>query len=140
MNSNLPNSVNLSDYERFAPELNAPTGWAVAPVVSNGTVLGALAVQLPTARLGAVMTDNGDWTADGLGKTGETYLVGDDQLLRSSSRELLENPKLYKKDACSAGLPPAQIARAVASQSPPFWFNPHERRPSRRLCRARPES
>ena len=117
MDSNLPDSVVLSDYERFAPELDTPTGWAVAPVVSNGTVLGALAVQLPTARLDAVMTDNGDWKADGLGRTGETYLVGDDQLLRSSSRELLENPKLYSKDAHSAGLPAAQVARAVASHS-----------------------
>jgi class 3 adenylate cyclase len=118
MDGNLPDTVNLSDYERFAPELDAPTGWAVAPVVSNGTVLGALAVQLPTARLNSVMTDNGDWTADGLGKTGETYLVGDDQLLRSSSRELLEDPKLYSKDAHSAGLAPVQIGRAVASHSP----------------------
>ncbi|MDQ1545978.1 MAG: hypothetical protein QOH69_882 [Actinomycetota bacterium] len=117
MNSNLPDSVNLSDYERFAPELDAPTGWAVAPVVSNGTVLGALAVQLPTARLDAVMTDNRDWKADGLGATGETYLVGDDQLLRSSSRELLEDPKLYSRDARSAGLPAAQVAKAVASHS-----------------------
>jgi class 3 adenylate cyclase len=118
MDSNLPDTVNLSDFERFAPELDAPTGWAVAPVVANGTVIGALAVQLPTARLNSVMTDDGDWIADGLGKTGETYLVADDQLLRSSSRELLEDPKLYSKDAHSAGLPSSQVARAVASHSP----------------------
>ncbi len=118
MDSNLPDSVSLSDYERFAPELDAPTGWAVAPVVSNGTVLGALAVQLPTARLNSVMTDEGNWKADGLGKTGETYLVADDQLLRSSSRQLLEDPKLYSKHAHSAGLPPAQVARVLATHSP----------------------
>jgi class 3 adenylate cyclase len=118
MTSNLPDSVNLSDFERFAPELDAPTGWAVAPVVSSGTIIGALAVQLPTARINSVMTDDGDWTADGLGKTGETYLVGDDQLLRSSSRELIEDPNLYSRDAHSAGLPPAQVARAVSSRSP----------------------
>jgi class 3 adenylate cyclase len=118
MTSNLPDAVNLSDYERFAPELDAPTGWAVAPVVSNGVIIGALAVQLPTARLNSVMTDDGDWAADGLGTSGETYLVGDDQLLRSSSRELLENPKAYSRDAHSAGLTPAQISRAVASHSP----------------------
>jgi class 3 adenylate cyclase len=118
MDSNLPDSVSLSDFERFAPEFDAPTGWAVAPVVANGSIIGALAVQLPTAKLNAVMTDDGGWKADGLGNTGETFLVGDDQLLRSSSRQLLQDPKLYSKHAHSSGLPQQQIDRALASHSP----------------------
>ena len=118
MTSNLPDSVTLSDYERFAPDLDVPTGWAVAPVESGGSIIGAIAVELPTARINAVMTDSGHWSASGLGKTGETYLVGGDQLLRSSSRELSTDPKQYSQDARSAGLSKAQIARAVASHSP----------------------
>ncbi|HEY1529923.1 MAG TPA: adenylate/guanylate cyclase domain-containing protein [Galbitalea sp.] len=118
MDSNLPDSVNLSDYERFAPEYNAPTGWAVAPIASNGAIIGALAVQLPTERINSIMTDDSAWKSDGLGKTGDAYLVADDQLLRSSSRELLENPKLYSKDARAAGLPVAQVSRVLKSHSP----------------------
>ena len=118
MTNNLPDSVTLSDYERFAPAFDAPIGWAIAPVESNGAIIGAIAVELPTARINAVMTNDSHWSADGLGKTGETYLVGGDQLLRSSSRELDTDPKQYAKDARSAGLNQAQIARVVASHSP----------------------
>jgi class 3 adenylate cyclase len=117
ISNNLPDSVSLSDFERFAPAFDAPVGWAVTPVAANGTVIGALAVQLPTARLDSIMTDDGAWTADGLGKTGEVYLVGGDELLRSPSRELVQNPTLYRKDARSAGLPPAQVAHAISSKS-----------------------
>ena len=117
ISNNLPDSVSLSDFERFAPDFDAPVGWAVTPVAANGTVIGALAVQLPTARLDSIMTDDGAWSADGLGKTGEAYLVGGDQLLRSPSRELLQNPTLFSTDARSAGLPPAQVSRAIKSQN-----------------------
>ena len=118
MTGNLPDSVTLSDFERFPPALNAPTGWAVAPVASGGSIIGAIAVELPLARINDVMTGAGNATLQGLGKTGETYLVGDDQLLRSASRELIENPKLYSRDAKSAGLAPAQIARVLATRNP----------------------
>ena len=44
------------------------------------------------------MTGNFQWEKDGLGKTGETILVGSDYLMRSQSRFLVENPEEYFKE------------------------------------------
>ena len=35
------------------------------------------------------------WDAEGLGKTGEVYLLGPDQTMRSNSRFLIEDPKAF---------------------------------------------
>src|SRR3978361_724721 len=48
-----------------------------------------------------------------MGQTGEVSLAGPDQLMRSVSRELIENPEQYQKDAIAAGTPPDVAARAV---------------------------
>ncbi|WP_334811666.1 HAMP domain-containing protein [Nostoc sp.] len=42
-----------------------------------------------------VLTGNNNWRQDGLGDTGETYLVGEDLRLRSTARLLVENPTGY---------------------------------------------
>ena len=41
------------------------------------------------------MTGNKNWVKDGLGESGETYLVGSDHKMRSVSRFLEEDPKGY---------------------------------------------
>jgi methyl-accepting chemotaxis protein len=41
------------------------------------------------------MTNDGKWQEIGLGKTGETYLVADDKLIRSSLRLLIENKEKF---------------------------------------------
>src|SRR5262249_13387114 len=42
----------------------------------------------------------------GMGKTGETFIVGPDDLMRSDSRLFLEDPEKFKKDVIDAGTPP----------------------------------
>ena len=50
------------------------------------------------------MTGNRNWKSDGLGATGETYLVGSDYLMRSVSRFLVEDPKQYAKTLRNIGV------------------------------------
>jgi class 3 adenylate cyclase len=52
------------------------------------------------------MTVNRQWGAAGMGETGETILVGPDDLMRSDSRLFLENPEQFKRDVVDAGTPP----------------------------------
>ena len=54
---------------------------ATAIRADDGELLGVLAVQLPIERLREIM----QFTA-GMGESGETYLVGEDLLMRSDSR------------------------------------------------------
>ena len=59
------------------------------------------------------MTGNREWKEDGLGDSGETYLAGRDKLMRSVSRELLENPQQFEKDIVANGTSPEIAKREV---------------------------
>lgn len=117
LRSNAVDSFTLSDFQPYQPSFGAPTSFAASPIWSGGEVQGVLVVQLPLDRLNDITTDRGRWVADGLGSSGEVYLVGPDQLMRSTSRRLLEDPTIYQKEAVRAGTPPAVAARAVATKS-----------------------
>lgn len=102
-----------SDFDRYQPSYGVPTAWITSPVGSDGEVTGVLAVQLPTDRINVVTTGNGAWESDGLGDTGEVYLVGPDETMRSSSRLLLQDPEEFERRVISGGTPPATAARQV---------------------------
>lgn len=113
MSGNRLDSVTFGDFEEYAPALDAPTGWAVAPIASDDAIVGAIAVRLPSARIDAIMTGGGDWENSGLGETGEAYLVGSDSTMRSLSRDLAQDPEAYLTAATAVGLPVDEAERAV---------------------------
>ena len=103
----------VTDFQRYQPAGDAPTAWMVAPVGVDGRVDGALALQFPITGLNRLMTVDKQWQSTGLGKTGETYLAGPDDLMRSDSRLFLQNAEQYKRDAVEAGTPPDVVDQAV---------------------------
>lgn len=115
MSGNRLDSVTFADFEPYAAALDAPTGWAVAPLASDDAIVGAIAVRLPVDRIDAVMTGGRSWSESGLGESGEVYLVGPDNTMRSVSRELVENPDAYLEAATAAGTPPDVAEQAVES-------------------------
>ncbi len=77
-----PGEVFLSDFEPYAPSDGVPASFMVTPVASaQGAVIGYLAFQMSQDDLNAIMTDE-----EGLGETGDAYLVGSDGLSRTVSR------------------------------------------------------
>jgi hypothetical protein len=98
--------VIFTDSERYAPSYGVPTPWVVTPIGDEDGIHGVLAIQLSFEAINDVMTGNRQWERDGLGKTGETFLAGSDRLMRSVSRELLENPEQFYKDVVANGTPP----------------------------------
>lgn len=118
LRSNVADSVVFTDFEPYPPSLETPAAWAVAPVVIDGTIVGAVAIEMPIARINDVMSGGGDWGASGLGRTGETYIVGaDDELMRSTSRDLAEDPERFESEAIAAGTPPSVVRQAVETGS-----------------------
>ncbi|ARC56247.1 Adenylate cyclase [Frondihabitans sp. 762G35] len=113
LRSNAVDTAFTTDFDRYQPSLNVPTAWIASPVGSGSSVEGVLAIQVPSDAINSVMTDDGNWKKDGLGQTGEAYVAGPDRLLRSTSRELLENPRQFEKDAVAAGTPVATARREV---------------------------
>ena len=113
MNRNIVGEVVIADFAAYSPSLGNPAGWAVTPIADGGEVIGALAIELPIDRVNNVMTVAGEWEINGLGSTGETYLVGRDGLMRSISRQLQDDPEAYERAAVAAGLSPAAAALSV---------------------------
>jgi len=74
--------VVFSNMEHYGPSAGAPALFmARAMHEDDGSLLGVIAFQLPTDRIVQIMNFDA-----GMGRTGETYLVGDDLLMRSNSR------------------------------------------------------
>jgi len=103
--SNAVDYVGVTDFGDYQPA-DEPTAWMVSPVAPQGRVEGVLALQFPISKINRLMTADRQWEAAGMGRTGETFLVGPDDLMRSDSRMFLENPEEFKGDVVNAGTPP----------------------------------
>ena len=70
----------FADFKPYAPSKGAPAAFIAQPVVKDGQAELVVALQLPLDTINAIMG-----VRDGMGKTGETYLIGSDKLMRSDS-------------------------------------------------------
>ena len=70
----------LVDYESYTPSYEAPASFIASPIYKNETKIGVLIFQMPLEPINAIMTQRA-----GLGESGETYLVGENYLMRSDS-------------------------------------------------------
>jgi len=88
----------ISDSVFYVPTAGDPVFFLAAAVRSGSDVIGAVVTEIPVETLTALMTANQDWKLLGLGDTGESYIVGPDQTLRSNSRTWIEDPDDYLRD------------------------------------------
>lgn len=105
LTSNAVDYVATTDFSAYQPA-DEPTAWMVSPVGELGRVQGVLALQFPISKINRLMTMDKRWEESGMGKTGETFIVGPDDLMRSDSRLFLEDPEAFKRDVIEAGTPP----------------------------------
>ncbi|MFO7930366.1 MAG: methyl-accepting chemotaxis protein [Desulfosalsimonas sp.] len=70
----------LADFEPYAPSNDEPCAFIAKPLVNNGHTEMIVALQLSLDAINNIMQQR-----DGMGETGETYLVGQDKLMRSDS-------------------------------------------------------
>ncbi|ORB29851.1 adenylate/guanylate cyclase domain-containing protein [Mycolicibacterium parafortuitum] len=103
--SNSIDYVGVTDFGWYLPA-EEPTAWFLSPVGSQDQIAGVMAVQFPISRINDLMTAKGQWRDTGMGKTGETILVGPDDLMRSDSRLFRENREAFVSDVVDGGTPP----------------------------------
>lgn len=97
----------FTDFARYAPSDGDPASFLGAPVFDeNRQYIGAFAVQMPIDKLNEVMQ-----VTAGMGETGETYLVGEDLLMRSDSRFLATSSILITEADTEA------VSRALLGQT-----------------------
>lgn len=72
--------VAFEDFEPYAPSKGEPAAFVGAPIIKYGKPVGVAALQISIDAINKIMQER-----TGMGKTGETYLVGPDKLMRSDS-------------------------------------------------------
>ncbi len=96
-------TVLMSKYRKYAASYFQPAAFLGTPVYENNELVGVLIVQIPLEEVDNTMTSNKQWAKDGMGKSGESYIVSDDRYVRSTSRFLVEDPEGYFKTLKEVG-------------------------------------
>lgn len=79
----------FADFRPYKPSKDVPASFIAQKILNeDGSFAGVIAFQMPVSRINALMQ-----VADGMGESGETYLVGEDRFMRSDSRFLKEGDK-----------------------------------------------
>lgn len=96
--------VQVVDFKPYVPNVAAPVAFLATPIFNGPHIVGILALQMPPDRLNDILVGTQDWEDEGLGETGQVYVVGEDALMRSVSRELLEDADAYRETLRNIGL------------------------------------
>lgn len=76
----LNQSFNIVDFSAYAPSNNEPAAFIAQPITQNGEIKGVIALQLSITKINTLMQQR-----EGMGETGESYIVGQDHRMRSDS-------------------------------------------------------
>ena len=98
-------NIILVDFAHYEPSYNKPAAFMATPVFDGTELKGIVAAQLNIDEINAFMTSSGNWEQEGMGESGEVYLVGEDASLRTSSRFLIEDKEGYLQALRDAAVP-----------------------------------
>ncbi|MCP4217526.1 MAG: hypothetical protein GY765_22990 [bacterium] len=70
----------ISDLKPYSPSGGIPAQFVAAPVKENGRIIGVVALQISMGAVNTIMQERA-----GMGESGESYLVGPDNRMRSDS-------------------------------------------------------
>jgi len=87
--------IKFGDFRPYAPSNNDPAAFVIKPVTVKGKRIGYIAYQQPIDKINSILSNR-----EGMGGTGESYLVGQDNLMRSDS---YLNPTEYSVAASFSG-------------------------------------
>ena len=107
---NDPDYTTFVQFKKFPPSFNKPATFIGTTINDhNGRFLGVLVLQLNLDVLNKVMTFDRKWEEAGLGKTGETLLVGKDGNLWNDTRNFIEDEESYLIKLKSIDFDPEEI-------------------------------
>ena len=99
------------DTELYRPNLGLPVGFVLSPIFNGPDMVGILALEFPVDRIAHLLTGNFQWEREGMGKTGECYVVGPDFTMRSRSRFMVEDRQAFLR-----GLRTSMVTTSVVDQ------------------------
>jgi methyl-accepting chemotaxis protein len=107
----------IGDFNSYAPALGDERAFISAPIFDDDKKVAILVFQLDINRINDIMTNKTHWKEEGLGDTGETYLVGADFRLRSMSRFFYQDPEKYLEKMKGLNLSQALIQEMLLKNS-----------------------
>lgn len=93
----------IEDYSPYVASGFAPGAFIAAPIRRAGAIVGVLVMQISIHEVDRLMTGDRRWDEEGMGGTGEAYIVGPDNLLRSDLRLQIEDPEAFYRRLSAAG-------------------------------------
>jgi len=107
----------LVDFETYRPTPGRPMGFALSPIFDGTELLGFLVLQVNVEQFNKALTGNYNWREEGMGDTGESFVVAADGTMRSRSRFMYEDPQGFLKTLRSTGTAATVIDRIARQQS-----------------------
>jgi len=96
-NSRNEDDYKVADFEAYPPALGSPKAFVGTPVFVGPRMSAIMMLRIPNEPIAKALSGNRSWEAEGLGKTGEVFLLGPDQTMRTDSRFLIEDPAAFIK-------------------------------------------
>ncbi len=87
----------LKDFKSYEPSYGSPASFISSPIFNGDERVGVAVFQMPIDKINTILT-----TPEGLGETGETFMVGGDGLMRSQGRFDEQNTILSKQISTKA--------------------------------------
>jgi signal transduction histidine kinase len=87
--------VKFVDFAPYRSSKFIPASFVASPIFDGNMMVGVLIFQISINLINKVMTSDNNWKAEGLGETGETYIVGGDFRMRTDSRFFIQEPQEY---------------------------------------------
>lgn len=95
--------VKIIDFQFYNPSYGTPVGFIGTPIFQQGKKVGGLIFKFPIDTINQIMTYDKHWADVGLGKTGESFLIGKDKYMRTIARRYIEDPTTYLKQLREQG-------------------------------------
>lgn len=114
--------VFFSDSDFYLPSYNQQAWFMAAPILQNGKLIGVFASQINLSIFNNLLSGNRDWLNNGLGRSGDVFIVGPDKKTRSNSRELLERRSGFLKALESQNIGTAGLSSLQAQNDSSGWF------------------
>jgi signal transduction histidine kinase len=106
-----PEYVRFVDFAPYEPASMKPAAFVATSIYDGSARVGVLIAQMSIDEINNVMTSGSHWLQEGLGRTGETYIVGDDFSMRNDSRFFIQDPAAYIARLERAGADSLLVAR-----------------------------
>ncbi|MBK8049154.1 MAG: HAMP domain-containing protein [Anaerolineales bacterium] len=100
----------VTDFDSYRPAYGNPAIFVASPVFDNGQMIGVAAVRLASQELVNLTSGDEQWQSDGLGVSGDVYLVGPDNKMRSQARGMIEHAGIYTATLLENGVSPNDVA------------------------------